>query len=161
MKNRKNGIPDQGEGMVVVCHATTKGSEKFTNLAPSLCRTPPTPVCKLPMSLSWSNKKVPVLMSSKTLSILERWFTGVRLLGSYLTSLSRLFPRRSLQRLLTNAAEGSLKPLQADLGWSIFPSLVQLLTQSREQLHSELLQHTVINHFGLEVSGGERNRYRA
>jgi len=42
----------------------------------------------------------------KTLSTLEQWFTGVRLLGSYLTSLSRLFPRRSRQRLWTDAAEG-------------------------------------------------------
>ena len=71
------------------------------------------PVNRFPMGLSRSNKKTPVLMSSKALSTLERWFTGVRLLGSYLTCLSRLFPRRSRQGLLTDAAQGGLRPAPA------------------------------------------------
>ena len=71
------------------------------------------PVSRFPMGLSRSNKKTPVLMSSKMFSTLVRWFTGVRLLGSYLTRLSRLFPQRSRQGLLTDAAEGGLRPAPA------------------------------------------------
>ena len=71
------------------------------------------PVSRFPMDLSRSNKKTPVLMSSRTFSTLVRWFTGVRLLGSYLTRLSRLFPLCSRQGLLTNAAEGGLRPAPA------------------------------------------------
>jgi hypothetical protein len=42
------------------------------------------PVSRFMMGLSRGNITAPVLMSSMTLSTLERWFTGVRLLGSYL-----------------------------------------------------------------------------
>ena len=68
------------------------------------------PVSRFLMSLSRSDITSPVLMSSNLFSTLERWFTGVRLLGSYLTCFPCLFLRRSRQGLLTHAAEGGLRP---------------------------------------------------
>jgi len=104
------------------------------------------PVSRFPMGSSRGNITSPVLMSSKLVSTLERWFTGVRLLGPYLTCLARLLPRRSRQGLLSYAAEGGLRPAPAGRPRRVI--ILHLLCSFSRfrptacKLPSALLQHT-------------------
>src|SRR4051812_18723749 len=58
-----------------------------------------------------------------TLSTPHRWFTHVRLLGSYLTGSDRPFPERSRPGLLIQAASGDLRSGPATRSRGTYPHL--------------------------------------
>ena len=68
-------------------------------------------VSRLPLNLSWTQYRSPVLTSSLIFRRLIEWFACARLSESYLPrSYAVTFPKRSLPWLFTNAALGGLKP---------------------------------------------------
>ena len=57
-----------------------------------------------------SQERDPLLVSPENVSTRHQWFAPARLRDPHLTGITCLFPQRSRQRLLTDAAWGGLKP---------------------------------------------------
>ena len=80
----------------------------------------------MPLNLSWTQYRSPVLTSPIIFRRLIEWFACARLSESYLPrSYAATFPKRSLPWLFTNAALGGLKPAPASRLRGAFPHLLR------------------------------------
>ncbi len=98
------------------------------------------------MGLSRSNITSPVLMSSKLVSTLERWFTGVRLLGPYRPEPFEL-PREGLEGVRRPKLQFSHDRLESEQ----FPRLMKTGRAGRSFLRVALPRKVQL---AKEFSGG-------
>jgi hypothetical protein len=100
-------------------------------------------VSRLPLNLSWTQYRSPVLTSSLIFRRLIEWFACARLSESYLPrSLAVTFPKRSLPWLFTSAALGGLKPAPASRLRGARP---HLLRSCAHFIQSALVAHYIEN----------------